>query len=77
MKKKLTDEAFLKALGAKLRSIREAKGWTLEDTEEYGLKSWRHLQRVESGKNVTIITLKKIAELYNLDITDIFKDLGK
>lgn len=72
MKKPLTDEEFLKRLGMRLREIRESKGWTLEETEEHGWTSWRHLQRVESGKNVTLLTLKKISELYKIELKELF-----
>lgn len=30
------DKKFLKKLGARIRELRSAKGWTLEETEEYG-----------------------------------------
>ena len=66
------DEKFLKALGQRLRDIRSEKGWTLEETEEYGWSSWKHLQRIESGKNVTAITLRKISHLYDMSLSDIF-----
>jgi transcriptional regulator with XRE-family HTH domain len=69
------DELFLKKLGQKVRSLREEKGWTLEETEDHGWKSWRHLQRVESGKNVTIITLKRIAKLYKIPLSELFLNL--
>ncbi len=45
-------EKFLKTLGLHLRKIRLEKGWTLEQTEEHGWPSWRHLQKIEAGKNV-------------------------
>ncbi len=69
------DEKYLKALGLKLRKVRESKGWTLEFTEEAGWPSWRHLQRIESGKNVTILTLKKISELYEIPLSEILEKL--
>lgn len=65
------DEKFLKALGQRLREIRLSKGWTLEQTEEHGWPNWRHLQKVESGKNVTLVTLRKIAILYKVKLSQI------
>lgn len=67
----IKDEKFLKALGQRLREIRLNKGWTLEQTEEHGWPNWRHLQKVESGKNVTLITLRKIAILYKVKLSQI------
>lgn len=66
------DKTFLKNLGQRLREIRNDRGWTLEDTEEHGWSSWKHLQRIESGKNVTVITLQKLSRLYNLPISKFF-----
>lgn len=70
----MSDQKFLKGLGLKLRSIRKSRGWTLEYTEELGWPNWRHLQKIESGKNVTIITLKRLAQLYKITMNDIMKD---
>lgn len=69
------DTKFLKSLGLKLRSIRKSKGWTLEETEEHGWPNWRHLQKIESGKNVTLVTIRKLAILYKIKISQIFEDL--
>lgn len=66
------DDLFLKKLGLRLRKIRNDRGWTLEETEEYGWPSWKHLQRIESGKNVTALTLLKISELYEMPLSEIF-----
>lgn len=65
------DKKFLKKLGASLRAIRAKKGWTLEETEEHGWSNWQHLQKIESGKNITIVTLKKVADLYKLKLSDL------
>ncbi len=67
-----TDKAFLKALGARLREIRLKKGWTLEETEEHGWPNWRHLQKIETGKNITVLTLNRLSKLYGIKITEIF-----
>lgn len=72
---KKDDDKLLKSLGEKLREIRHQKGWTLEETEEHGWTSWKHLQRIESGKNVTILTLNKLAKLYQIQLKDIFTEI--
>ncbi len=63
-----------KALGIKLRQLRMSKGWTLEETEEHGWQSWRHLQTVESGRPITITTLVALANLYGVHPADLLRD---
>ena len=68
-------EKALKRLGLRLRAIRMQKGWTLEQTEEHGWGSWRHLQKIEAGKNVTFATLFKLSKLYKMPMSEIFSEL--
>lgn len=68
MKLSKEEKTFLLKFGLKLRRIRKERDWTLEQTEEMGWPSWRHLQQIESGKNITLITLKRISNLYNIPI---------
>jgi transcriptional regulator with XRE-family HTH domain len=65
----------LRRIGARIRAIRRQKGWTLEETEEHGWKSWRHLQKIEAGKNITVATLLAVAKLYKVHPSELFKDL--
>lgn len=68
------DIKLLKKIGARLREIRLEKGWTLEETEEHGWPNLRHLQKIETGnKNITVITLRKLAELYKIKISEILE----
>lgn len=66
---------FLIRFGKRIRKIREDKGLTLEETEEYGYLSWRHLQRIETGKNVNLLTVYKISKLYNIKLSELLKNL--
>ncbi len=67
------DDIYLKRLGLRLREIRQSKGWTLEETEEHGWPNWRHLQKIESGKNITILTLKRLCNLYEIEADQILR----
>jgi transcriptional regulator with XRE-family HTH domain len=62
----------VKAVGLKVRAIRNEKGLTLEEVEAKGYPSWRHLQKVEAGKNVTLETLLKLADSLECDIKEFF-----
>ena len=49
---------------------------TLEETEEYGLKSWKHLQRIEAGEsNIRMATLLQLAKIYKVHPSELLKDL--
>lgn len=64
---------FIKDVGLRVRALRSEKGWTLEETEEYGWESWRQLQKIESGRNITLATLWRVAQFYRVDPVDILK----
>ena len=66
---------FLIEFGQKLRDIRIKKGLTLEQVEELGYITWRHLQRIEKGKNVNLVTVKKISEMYDIPMSKLFSKL--
>ncbi|MCM0606296.1 MAG: helix-turn-helix transcriptional regulator [Xanthomonadaceae bacterium] len=67
------DLRFLKKLGLRIRSLRNEKGWTLEDVESHGWNGWQHLQKIESGKNITVVTLRKVAKLYRITISQLLE----
>ena len=59
---------YLTELGVRIRELRHQKGWTLEEVEEHGWPNWRHLQKIETGKNVTIISILRISKLYKVSL---------
>ncbi|MGZ3803091.1 MAG: helix-turn-helix domain-containing protein [Pseudobdellovibrionaceae bacterium] len=64
---------ILKDFGARVRQLRNERGWTLEETEDHGWISWRHLQQIESGqKNVTLETIIKLARLFKIHPGELF-----
>lgn len=51
-----------RALGARLRALRHAAEWTLEEAAERCDVDWKHLQKIEAGAlNVTLVTLVRLA----------------
>lgn len=74
-KRKIDPKKFSKALGLKIRELRNGKGWTLEECEEHGWKSWKHLQSIEAGKNMTVHTLVNIANLFGVSPGDLLEDV--
>ena len=73
MKPDRASQQLIKNLGKKLKALRAVKGWTLEETEQHGWTSWRHLQKIEAGKNVTLITLTRLGKLYGVEPYELLK----
>lgn len=69
------EKKYLRKVGAKIRSLRDEKGWTLEVVEEHGWSNWTHLQKIEAGKNITLVTLKRVAQLYRTSPAKILEDI--
>lgn len=66
----------LKKFGLRIRELRDKKGWSLEDTEEYGYPSWQHLQTIESGKkNITFTTAKNLSRLFKISLSELFEGI--
>ena len=72
---RIKEDQFTKALGRRIRDLRNERGWTLEGTENHGWVSWRHLQRLEAGKNFTVFTLVRVANLFGVHPSELLKDL--
>ena len=69
------DKKFLRRLGARIRELRIQRGWTLEQAEQHGWPAWQHLNKVELGKNITVVTLRRVSQLYKVQLFEIFKGL--
>jgi transcriptional regulator with XRE-family HTH domain len=66
--------AEAKNLGLRVRALREARGWTLEQANEVTGIDWKHWQKIESGQiNVTLVTLIRIAEGFAEPMGTLFK----
>ncbi len=72
--KAMGQEQFLRKLGERIRSLREAKGLTQEDFEDEGplALAARSLQEIEYGNaNPRIYTLYKIARRCGVTVHDL------
>lgn len=66
--------AELRRLGERIRALRQAKGWTLEQAAEAMNLDLKHLQKVEAGLiNVTMVTLVRIAEGIDEPLASLFR----
>jgi transcriptional regulator with XRE-family HTH domain len=62
-------------LGRRLREVRQARGWTVEEaSERYGVEP-AHVRRIEAGRtNPSLATLISIADAVSMDLADLFAD---
>lgn len=60
-------------LGARVRSLRQRRHWTLEQAAEKMFLDLKHLQKIEAGTlNVTLVTLVRIAEGFGQPVRSLF-----
>lgn len=66
-------ERALAHLGARLREVREERGWTLEQTAERAGLHPVSLSRVETGSvNVTVATLVALTRALGVELASLF-----
>ena len=66
---------FFRALGHRIRSYRTERHLSQEDMISRGF-SVRHWQMIEAGRPVTVTTLLRICETFNLTLEQLFAGLS-
>lgn len=64
-----------KALGARVKQLRLARGWTLEHAAEEADLDLKHWQKVESADpplNVTLVTLHRLSIAFKIPLAELF-----
>jgi len=70
--------AEARALGLRVRQLRQAKKWTLEVAAEEMNLDLKHLQKIEAGAlNVTLVTLVRIVEGFGEPLAALFRGTAK
>ena len=67
-------ETFFRALGTKVRELRKKRGYSQEDMLTFGF-STRHWQQVEAGRPITVTTLLRICEVFELPMSKLVQGL--
>jgi transcriptional regulator with XRE-family HTH domain len=67
---------FFRALGHRIRSLRQERGLTQEDMIGYGF-SVRHWQMIEAGRPITVFTLLRVCEAFDLPIDKLVTGLSQ
>jgi transcriptional regulator with XRE-family HTH domain len=66
MAQKFNDEAYLASVGAGIRALRKKKKMTLETFGDVVGLDKSNAYRIEKGRNITLLTLDKIARVFNI-----------
>jgi transcriptional regulator with XRE-family HTH domain len=67
-------EQFFRALGNKVRTLRKKHGYSQEDMLSFGF-STRHWQQIEAGRPITVSTLLRICEVFELPMAKLVRGL--
>jgi len=74
-KKSVADQAkFFQALGARLRELRKRRGFSQEDMISFGFSA-RHWQQIEAGRPITVTTLLRICEVFEVPLAKVVRGL--
>lgn len=65
---------FFSALGAKVRELRKNRGYSQEDMISFGFSA-RHWQQMEAGRPITVSTLLRICEVFEVPISKLLRGL--
>jgi transcriptional regulator with XRE-family HTH domain len=68
--------SFFCALGTRVRELRKKHGYSQEDMLTFGF-STRHWQQVEAGRPITVTTLLRICEVFELSMSKLVSGLDK
>lgn len=69
-------EKFFHVLGTRVRDLRKKRGYSQEDMLSFGF-STRHWQQVEAGRPITVTTLLRICEVFEIPMARMVRGLDK
>ena len=67
-------DQFFRALGVRVKELRKKRGYSQEDMLSFGF-STRHWQQVEAGRPITVTTLLRICEVFELPMSKLVHGL--
>ena len=72
-----TYESFLKELGARLKQMRQERGWTLRTMVVEHKFHVTHWQSFENGKAISVPSLLRVCEVFDVSLEDLVRGLGR
>lgn len=70
------DAAFFRALGQRVRELRKRRRLSQEDMISFGFSA-RHWQQIEAGRPITVKTLLRICEAFDVPIVRLVRGLDR
>jgi transcriptional regulator with XRE-family HTH domain len=70
------EKQFFRSLGQRVRKLRKSRGYTQEDMIGFGFSA-RHWQQIEAGRAITIKTLLRICDTFNVRTTQLLDGLDR
>jgi transcriptional regulator with XRE-family HTH domain len=67
-------EKFFRALGQRIRALRLDRGYSQEDMISFGFSA-RHWQQIEAGRPITLTTLLRICDTFDIKPERLLKGL--
>ena len=68
------DAAFFRALGERVRELRKRKKLSQEDMISFGFSA-RHWQQIEAGRPITVKTLLRISDTFDVPLVRLVRGL--
>jgi transcriptional regulator with XRE-family HTH domain len=66
-----------RAFGQRVLQLRKARGWSQETMDQHTGLHWTYIGQVERGeRNLTLLSIQKIAKGLKIEIVELFKGLG-
>jgi transcriptional regulator with XRE-family HTH domain len=71
-----SQEQFFRLLGERARGLRKKHEYSQEDMMSFGF-STRHWQQIEAGRPITVTTLLRICEVFEITMEKLVRGLDK
>jgi transcriptional regulator with XRE-family HTH domain len=70
------DRAFFRALGQRVKELRRRRKLSQEDMISFGFSA-RHWQQIEAGRPITVKTLLRICEAFDVPLVRLVRGLDQ
>jgi transcriptional regulator with XRE-family HTH domain len=74
--KVVNQQKFFVAFGKRVRELRRKQGHSQEDMISFGFSA-RHWQQIEAGRPITVSTLLRICEAFNIPVERLVHGLDR